>query len=80
MQLRPLIWEYIGSQECLWRGVADGLLSHASFFITGTTQTNEYLVHTELNGIDQVTCKGLETAKDKAQELLNSYAFSLIIF
>lgn len=80
MQIRPLIWEYIGTEHCLWRGMADGLLSHVSFFITlRGSSGDEYLVRTDLNGIANETCNGLEAAKAKAQELLDAYAFSLIL-
>jgi len=60
--------------------MADGLLSHVSFFITlRGSSGDEYLVRTDLNGIANETCNGLEAAKAKAQELLDAYAFSLIL-
>lgn len=80
MQLRPLIWKYEGKDHCLWHGAADGLLSHVSFFITRSDAPNEYIVSTDLKGIENVTCESLEIAKDRAQELLTTYAFSLIHF
>ncbi|MBS1635410.1 MAG: hypothetical protein JST26_05760 [Bacteroidetes bacterium] len=80
MQIRPLIWEYIGTEHCLWRGTADGLLSQVSFFVTLSSKAkDEYLVRCDLNGIANEICIGLEAAKIKAQDLLNSYAISLIL-
>lgn len=80
MQIKSIIWEYVGSEHCLWRGKTDGLLSHILFFITLTGKDpEEYLVRTDTNGIPNEICIGLEKAKAKAQEFLNSYAFSLII-
>ena len=80
MQIKQLEWEYVGSEHCLWRGKVDGLLSHVLFFITPTGRDpEEYLVRTDMDGISNEVCIGLEKAKAKAQELLNSYAFSLII-
>ena len=80
MQIKPLIWEYIGNEHCLWRGKADGLLCHVLFFITPTERIpDEYMVRTDINGIANETCIGIEKTKAKAQELLNSYALALII-
>lgn len=80
MQIRPLIWSYVGTEHCLWKGVADGLLSHVTFFVTvHNAATDEYLVRTDLNGVANEKCVGLDAAKVKAQDMLNSYAFSLIL-
>ncbi len=80
MQIRPLIWEYVGTEHCLWRGRADNLLSHVSFFITlSNAGADEYTIRTDINGIANEKCIGLEAAKARAQDLLNGYAFSLLI-
>ena len=46
---------------------------------TAGRDQEEYLIRTDTNGIANEICIGLEKAKEKAQELLNSYALSLII-
>ncbi len=80
MQVKSITWEYIGTEHCLWRGKTDGLLCHVLFFITPTERIpDEYLVRTDINGIANKTCIGIEKAKAKAQVLLNSYALCLII-
>lgn len=80
MQIKKIMWEYIGKEHCLWRGKTDGMLCHIIFFITPTGRDQEeYLVRTDTNGIANEICIGLEMAKAKAQELLNTYALSLII-
>lgn len=80
MQIQPLVWEYVGTQHCLWRAATNGLLSHVSFFITiSNVTTDEYLVRTDINGIANEKCIGLEAAKARAQQLLNSYALWLIL-
>lgn len=79
MQIKAIQWEYMGQEHCLWKGRAIGLLSHVSFFITLTgNHPEEYLIRTDTNGIANETCIGLEQAKVKAQELLNSYTIGLI--
>lgn len=80
MQIQPLIWEYVGTSHCLYRASTNGLLSHVSFFITISNPTkDEYLIRTDINGIANEKCIGLEPSKAKAQELLNGYALSLIL-
>lgn len=80
MQVKIISWEYIGKEHCLWRGKTDGILCHIIFFITPTGRDQEeYMVRTDTNGIANEICIGLEKAKAKAQELLNTYALSLII-
>lgn len=79
MQTKALTWEYIGKEHCLWKGRTIGMLSHVSFFITlKENEQDEYLIRTDSKGIANETCIGLENAKAKAQELLNSYTLSLI--
>ena len=79
MQAKSIQWEYIGQEHCQWKGRAIGLLSHVSFFITLTgSHPEEYLIRTDTNGIANEACIGLENAKAKAQELLNSYTLTLI--
>lgn len=80
MQVKKLTWEFTNKEHCQWSGKLDGWLSHIRFFITPTGKDpNEYLVRTDTNGIPNETCIGLETAKAKAQELLNNYAIGLTI-
>ncbi|MCC7302390.1 MAG: hypothetical protein IT233_07100 [Bacteroidia bacterium] len=80
MQVKIISWEYIGKEHCLWKGKTDGMLCHVHFFITPTGRDREeYLMRTDTNGIANEICIGLEKAKAKAQELLNTYALSLII-
>lgn len=79
MQVRALIWTYIGKEHCLWTGKMDGLLSHIQFFITPTGRDpEEYFIRTDTNGIPNETCIGLEDTKKKAQDLLNSYAIGMM--
>lgn len=80
MQLRALTWEYVGNSDCLWRGRADGLLSHVSFTIMESATACEFVLQTDIAGIDQMTYQDLNVAKAEAQDILTSYAFSLIIF
>lgn len=80
MQVKALTWEHIGKENCLWKGTLDGLFSHIQFFITPTDRDpDEFLIRTDLNGIPNETCIGLENAKKKAQDLLNSYAIGMIL-
>lgn len=77
MQVKSLIWELVDNKHCLWRGKTDGWSCHAFFITRINTVLDEYLVHTDINGIANETCIGIENAK--AQELLNNYALGLII-
>jgi hypothetical protein len=80
MQVKSLIWEYIGKENCLWKGKIEGLFCHIEFFITPTKRDpEEFLIRTDANGIGNETCIGVDNAKRKAQELLNNYAIGLII-
>ncbi len=80
MQVKSISWEYVGKEHCQWKGKPDGMLSHVHFFITPTERDpDEYLIRTDINGIANEICLGLENTKTKAQELLNSYALGLII-
>lgn len=80
MQVKSISWKYVGKEHCLWAGKPEGIFSQMLFFITSTgNDPEEYLVRTDVNGIANETCIGLEKAKAKAQELLNSYALSLLI-
>lgn len=80
MQIQPLIWIHVGTPHCLCRAETTGLLSHVSFFITISNEAkDEYLIRTDINGIANEKCIGLEASKAKAQELLNGYALSLIL-
>lgn len=80
MQVKSLKWEYVGNEHCLWRGRTNGIPCHVQFFITLTEKDlDEYLIRTDTNGIANATCIGLDGAKAKAQELLNSYVLTLII-
>lgn len=79
MQVKKLTWEYIGKEHCLWTGKLEGFLSHIQFFITPTGRDRqEYFIRTDINGIPNETCMGLENAKKKAQDLLNSYAIGMM--
>ena len=80
MQLKSLHWQFIGTNHCLWVGKADGLLSHVRFFITAADgKEEEYLIRTEIKSIADEVCIGLEKSKEKAQQLLDSYAWSLVM-
>jgi hypothetical protein len=80
MQVKSITWEYVGKEHCLWKSKTDGMLCNVQFFITSTGKDpEEYLLRTDTNGIANDTCIGLEKTKAKAQDLLNSYALSLII-
>lgn len=79
MHVQPISWKYIGKEDCLWLGKTNGLLSHIAMRINVTEKENEYSINSNIHGFIVQKVNGLENAKVKAQELLNGYAFSLII-
>ena len=79
MHVQPIQWEYIGKADCLWLGTTNGLLSHIEMKIISEKNENEYLITSNIRGFENQNSFGIENAKRKAQELLNSYAISLII-
>lgn len=79
MQLQTLVWRYVGLEDCIWEGSTKGLLRYVVFQICRTEIENVYLVRTDFVKIRAHICTGAFAAKQKAQDLLNSYALSLII-
>lgn len=79
MYVQTISWKYLGQGDCLWLGNTNGLLSHITMHINTTKKENEYSIHSNIHGFMVQKVSGLENAKVKAQELLNSYALSIII-
>lgn len=79
MHVQPIQWEYIGKAGCLWLGTTNGLLSHIEMKIVSGKNENEYLIISNIRGFENQTSFEIENTKRKAQDLLNSYAISLII-
>jgi len=80
MHVQPISWEYIGEEKCLWLGKTNGLLSHIKIYIIPKEKvSDEYLISANINGFVTHTTWGIEKTKAKAQDLLNSYAISLIL-
>lgn len=79
MHIQPIHWEYIGKADCLWLGTTNGLLSHIEMKIVPGEKENEYIITSNITGFEKQNSLEIEHTKRKAQELLNSYAFSLII-
>jgi hypothetical protein len=80
MHVQPLSWEYIGNEKCLWLGKTNGLLSHVEIFISASLNAHdEYVISSSINGFENNYCLGIDNAKTRAQDLLNSYAISLIL-
>lgn len=72
-----LNWKYVGSHEKLWQGRGIGLWSTVVFTISFEDKTTDmYLITTNIKQIQKATCIGLESAKQKSQALLISYALS----
>ncbi|MFM9908523.1 MAG: hypothetical protein ACKVOW_04205 [Chitinophagaceae bacterium] len=79
MHIQPIHWKYIGKADCLWLGTTNGLLSHIEMKIIPGEKENEFLIFSNITGFEVQRLIEIENTKRKAQELLNSYAFSLII-
>lgn len=79
MHVQPIRWKYIGKADCLWLGTTNGLLSHIEMKIVPGEKENEYLITSNITGFENQNSFEIENTKRKAQDLLNSYAISLII-
>lgn len=80
MQIQPLIWKYIGHSNCLWEGSTRGILGHIRIEIAYTGESEVYSIQSDFRGIENTKCYGVFNAKEKAQDMINSYAMSLTIF
>lgn len=80
MQIKELTWEYVGEDNCLWVGKLDGMFGNIRFFISqANCDPAKYYLRNDINGVPDETCLGLDKAKKKAQDLLNSYAIGLTL-
>lgn len=80
MNVQPISWEYQKTGQGVWLGKTNGLLSHIEICITPTCYINdEYQISATIRGFTNEFAIGIDQAKSKAQELLNSYALSLIL-
>ena len=73
---KKLQWKYIGRTNAHWVGMLPDENPPVRFVLE--KQTGEkYLIKSDLNGIKNCSCEGLESARKQAQILFNSYATSL---
>ncbi len=79
MHIQPVCWRSDKTNQLLI-GTTNGLLSHIEMYLTLSKETdNEYEITSTIRGFIKQQVPGLENAKLKAQECLNSYAMSLIV-
>ena len=79
MHIQPICWSFAEERQC-WIGKTNGLLSHIEMQVIPLHSAfQECLIDSSITGFKKYTVIGVERAKEKAQELLNSYAMSLII-
>jgi hypothetical protein len=79
MQIQPISWHYAKEKQC-WIGKTNGLLSHVEMVVTPLHSAfQECLLEATIAGFKSHTVVGIDNAKTKAQEYLNTYAMSLII-
>jgi hypothetical protein len=79
MHIQPISWQKDKTNQLLI-GTTNGLLSHIEMYITSlVNKCNEYEISSNIQGFAKQRAIGIENAKSKAQELLNSYAMSLIL-
>ena len=79
MQIQPIHWYYAEQQKC-WIGKTNGLFSHIQMRVMPLHSVfEECLLDSSISGFRMQTVIGIDNAKQKAQEYLNSYAMSLII-
>jgi hypothetical protein len=79
MHIQPISWQKDKTSQLLI-GTTNGLLSHIEMYITSpVNKCNEYEISSNIQGFSKHRAIGMENAKLRAQELLNSYAMSLIV-
>ena len=80
MTLNIIAWYCVGSNESSWFGINDGFFSNIILYVARTdVLEDEYLVSANYKYITSVKCMGLEAAKLKGQDLLNSHAIGQAI-
>ena len=72
-----LEWKYVGRTNVHWVAMLSGEYPPVRFILENLSG-EKYLLKSDLDGIRNCTCMGLENAKQKAQELFNGYVLSLL--
>lgn len=79
MHIQPITWKSDKVNHLLI-GSTNGLLSHIEMYVCMSNSIrNGYEITSNIKGFIKQYALGLENAKCKAQECLNSYAMSLIL-
>jgi hypothetical protein len=79
MHIQPICWRS-GKDNHLLIGNTNGLLSHIKMYISNSNSIcNGYEITSNIQGFKKQQVYGLEHAKRRAQDCLNSYAMSLIL-
>ncbi len=79
MHIQPIFWQSDKS-KLLLIGTTNGLLTHIEMYVSRSNSVcNGYEITSNIQSFVKQHVIGLENAKLKAQEFLNSYAMSLIV-
>ena len=77
MKTKKLQWTYVGLTNAHWVGMLPGEYPPVRFILEKLSG-ERYLIKSDLNGIENCSCTGLELAKLQAQELFDGYVHSLL--
>lgn len=77
MKTKKLVWKYMGLTNAHWVGMLPGEYPPVRFVLEKLSG-ERYLIKSDLDGIENCSCTGLESAKLCAQELFNGYVHSLL--
>ncbi len=76
MRPKRIQWTYLGREHAEWTGMLPGEFPPVRFVLEKLSH-DQYRVRCNLDGVPDQPCTGLDKARILAQQLYNTYAFSL---